>query len=169
MNFKKKLFFKWMFTISKFGKHFSQPPPPPGGGGGGRCWMVPKIFISTFWYLFFSVYVLGAQLSSRCFFDENAVLLWENDDKWIIQSIAHRYLQLLSIFLVELEYRYSRSVHLLRLSMNQAIFRCLDMSGTADQPYHVPSTGTNNNRTAQCLGNTAGGVGLPIWAFLGRF
>ena len=46
--------------------------------------------------------------------------------------------------------------------MNQDIFRCLHMSGTADQPDHVPSIGTSINRTAQYLGNTAGGVGLPI-------
>ena len=77
-------------------------------------------------------------------------------------TFAHRYLQLLPIFLVELEYRYGKSVHLLRLSTNQAFFRCLHMSGTADQPDHVPSTGTSNNRTAQYLGNTAGGVRLPI-------
>ena len=30
------------------------------------------------------------------------------------------------------------------------------------QPDHMPSTGTSNNRTAQYLGNTAGGVGFPI-------
>ena len=35
----------------------------------------------------------------------------------------------LPIFLIELEYRYGKSVHLLRLSTNQAIFRCLHMSG----------------------------------------
>ena len=34
--------------------------------------------------------ILGAQLSSRCFFYENATLLWKNGYKWIIQSIAHR-------------------------------------------------------------------------------
>ena len=67
-----------------------------------------------------------------------------------------------AIFLVELEYRYGKSVHLLRLSTNQAIFRSLHMSGTADQPDHVPSSGTRNNRTAQYLGNTAGEIGLPI-------
>ena len=43
------------------------------------------------------------------------------------------------------------------------------MSETADQPDHVPSTGTSNNRTAQYLGNTAGGVGLPILVFPDRF
>ena len=43
------------------------------------------------------------------------------------------------------------------------------MSGNANQPDHVPSTGTSNNRTAQYLGNMAGGVGPPIRAFLGRF
>ena len=73
------------------------------------------------------------------------------------------------IFLVELEYRYGKSVHLLRLSTNQATFRCLHMSGTADQPDHVPSTGKSNYRTTQYLGNMAAGVGLPIWAFPGRF
>ena len=52
--------------------------------------------------------------------------------------------------------------YFLRLSTDQAIFRCLDMSGTADQQDHVPSTGTSNNRTVQYLWNTAGGVGLPI-------
>ena len=67
-----------------------------------------------------------------------------------------------TIFLVELGYRYDKSVHILRLSTNQAIFRCLHMSGTANQPDHVPSTGTSNNWTAQHLGNAAGGVGLPI-------
>ena len=54
----------------------------------------------------------------------------------------------LSIFLVELKYRYGKSVHILRLFTNQAIFRCLHMSGTADQPDHVPSTERSNNRTA---------------------
>ena len=68
----------------------------------------------------------------------------------------------LPIFLIELEFRYGKSVHLLRLSTNQAIFRCLHMSGTADQPDNVPSTGTSNNRTAQYLGNAAGRVGLPL-------
>ena len=34
--------------------------------------------------------ILGAQLSSRYFFDENATLLWENGYKWIIQSIDYR-------------------------------------------------------------------------------
>ena len=62
-----------------------------------------------------------------------------------------------------------KSVHLLRLSTNQAIFRCLLMSGTADQPGHVLSTGTSSIRTEQYLGTTAAGVGLPIWAFAGRF
>ena len=52
--------------------------------------------------------------------------------------------------------------NLLRLPTNQAIFRCLDMSGTAGERDHVPSIGTSNNRTAPYLGNTAGGVGLPI-------
>ena len=65
-----------------------------------------------------------------------------------------------SIFLVELEYRYGKSVHILRLSTNQAIFRCLHMSGTADQSDHVPSTGTIDNWTVQYLGNTASGVGF---------
>ena len=36
------------------------------------------------------------------------------------------------------------------------------MSKTADQPDHVPSTGTSNNWIAQYLGNTAGAIGLPI-------
>ena len=71
--------------------------------------------------------------------------------------------------MVELEYLYGKSVHLLRLFTNQAICRCLYMSGTANQPDHMPSTGRSNNRTAQYLGNTAGEVGLPIWAFPGRF
>ena len=43
------------------------------------------------------------------------------------------------------------------------------MSGTADQTDHVPSTGTSNNRTAEYLENTAGGVRLSISAFPGRF
>ena len=43
------------------------------------------------------------------------------------------------------------------------------MSGIADQPDHMPSTGISNNRTAQYQGNTAGGVELPILAFPGRF
>ena len=64
--------------------------------------------------------------------------------------------------MVELEYRYGKSVHLLRLSTNQAIFRCFHMSATADQSDHVPSSGTSNNRTAQYLGNTAGELGLSI-------
>ena len=58
--------------------------------------------------------------------------------------------------------RYGKSVHLLRLSVNQAIFRCLHMSENADQPDHMPSTGTSNNRTAQYPGNTADGVGHSI-------
>ena len=37
----------------------------------------------------------------------------------MIQSTAHRQLQLLPIFLVKLKYRYGKSVHLLRLSTNQ--------------------------------------------------
>ena len=45
----------------------------------------------------------------------------------------------------------------------------LHMSETADLPDHVPSTGTSNNRAAQYLENTAGGVGLPIWAFPRKF
>ena len=36
------------------------------------------------------ILLFGAQLSSRCFFDENATLLWKNGYKWMIQSIAHR-------------------------------------------------------------------------------
>ena len=103
------------------------------------------------------------------FFDENATLLWKNGYKWIIKSIAHRSLTLFPIILAELEYRYDKSVHLLRLPKNPAIFRCLHMSGTIDKPDHVPSTGTSNNRTAQYVGNAAGGVRLSIWAFPGRF
>ena len=34
--------------------------------------------------------ILGAQISSRYFFDENATLLWKNGYKLFIQSIAHR-------------------------------------------------------------------------------
>ena len=33
--------------------------------------------------------LLGPQLSSRCFFDENATLLWKIFYKWIIQSISY--------------------------------------------------------------------------------
>ena len=62
---------------------------------------------------------------------------------------------------IECEHFYPNGI-LLRLSTNQAIFRCLCMIGTADQPEHVPSTGTSNNQTTQYLGNTAGGVGLSI-------
>ena len=43
--------------------------------------------------------------------------------KWLqmnTQSIAHRQLQFLLIFPVELEYRYGKSVHLLKLSKNKA-------------------------------------------------
>ena len=85
------------------------------------------------------------------------------------KMVTNESFKVLPIFLVELEYRYGKCVHLFRLFTNQAIFRCLRMSGTADQPDRVPSTETSNNRTAQNLGNTAGGVGLPILAFPGRF
>ena len=68
----------------------------------------------------------------------------------------------MKILLIKLEYRYGKIVHHLRLSTNQAIFRCLHVSGIADQTDHVPSTGTSNNGTAQYLGNTTGGVGLSI-------
>ena len=97
--------------------------------------------------------VLGAQLSSSCFFFlyENATLLWKK-----VTNESFKVLPIVS-------YNFCPS------PTNQAIFRCLHMSGTPDQPDHVPSTGTSNNRTAQYLGNTAGGVGLPIWAFPGRF
>ncbi|GJQ78928.1 hypothetical protein Trydic_g95 [Trypoxylus dichotomus] len=57
----------------------------------------------------------------------------------------------------QLEYRYGKSVDLSRLSTNQAIFRCLRMRGTTDQPDHVPSNGTSDNQMAQYLRNMAGG------------
>ena len=41
-------------------------------------------------YKLLTILILGAQLSSRCFFDENVTLLWKNGYKWIIQNIAHR-------------------------------------------------------------------------------
>jgi hypothetical protein len=43
------------------------------------------------------------------------------------------------------------------------------MSGIADEPENVPSTEISDNQTSQYLGNMAGGVGLPISAFPGRF
>lgn len=45
------------------------------------------------------------------------------------------------------------SVHLLRLYTNQAIFSCLHIVGTADQPNHVPPNGSSNDRNAEYLGN----------------
>ena len=85
--------------------------------------------------------------------------------KWLQINHSKYYPSLASTFvqfLVEFKYRYNKSVYILRLYTNQAFFRCLYLSGTADQPDHVRSTGTSNNRTAQYVGNTAGGVGLPI-------
>ena len=36
-------------------------------------------------YFIFFLVLLGAQLSSRCFLNENATLFWKNSYKWIIE------------------------------------------------------------------------------------
>ena len=53
-------------------------------------WVIKLVYDEKMYLYKNKQILLGAQLISRCFFDENATLLWKNNYKWFIKTIAHR-------------------------------------------------------------------------------